>query len=109
MNDQVDPIDIRKLETAMEKTQNRNTTRLDGMYGGLLKHCFLHYLNMCWQCCIPAEWNMVKVIPLFIKGNRNGISNYRDISSLNVGYKIYTRILNQLLQAILDAILLVAQ
>jgi hypothetical protein len=40
------------------------------------------------------------------KGKQNVCCNYRDISLLNTGYKIYTKILNTRLQTITEAILL---
>jgi hypothetical protein len=40
------------------------------------------------------------------KGKQNVCCNYRDISLLNTGYKIYTKILNTRLQTVTGAILL---
>ena len=42
----------------------------------------------------PSEWFSVIVIPLFNKGSRDDVNNYRGISLLNVLGKIFTSILN---------------
>lgn len=109
----IDQIDIKELEAALKVTKNRKATGLDGInaelikYGGMiLKFCFLHFLNMCWKnCSVPMEWNTAKVISLFKKGNRNDTGNYRGITLLDAGYKIYGKILNQRLQAIADVVI----
>jgi sorting nexin-29 len=51
-------------------------------------------------------WHEAHVISLFKEGKQNLCCNYRGISHLNTGYKIYTKILNTHLQTITEVILL---
>jgi len=53
-------------------------------------HKFFNFLNVCWiYGDIPKVWRTAVVIPIHKKGDRNNSDNYRGISSLNTGYKIY--------------------
>ena len=42
---------------------------------------------------VPKEWHLSRVIALFKKGDVGDCSNYRPISLINVGYKLYAHIL----------------
>ena len=54
------------------------------------------------------EWGQARVKCLFKKGKRDDCSNYRGISLLNSGYKIYTKIIT-LFKTISEVILLEEQ
>ena len=51
------------------------------------------------------EWGQSKVISQFKKGQRSDCSNYRGISLLNAGYKIYTKIITNRLKPISESVL----
>jgi len=60
------------------------------MHQKVFLHKFLNFLNVCWiYGDIPEEWRTAIVIPIHKKGDRNNPDNYRGISLLNTGYKIY--------------------
>ena len=45
------------------------------------------------SCQIPAIWNLAHVIPIFKKGDRSRVSNYRPVSLLSVVCKCLKRII----------------
>ncbi|KAE9542653.1 hypothetical protein AGLY_002564 [Aphis glycines] len=53
---------------------------------------------------IPKEWNESLICPIFKKGNRNKVENYRGITLLNSGYKILSLIILKRLQVYTDEI-----
>ena len=58
---------------------------------------------------IAEEWEQDRIKSLFKKGKRDNCSNYRDISLLNSGYKIYAKINTQRFKTISQALLLEEQ
>jgi sorting nexin-29 len=58
---------------------------------------------------IPEEWGQARVKCLFKTGERNNCSNYRGISLLNSGYKIYAKIITQRFKTISETTLLEKQ
>ena len=73
-------------------------------------HKFLIFLNVCWNYGdIPEEWRTAIVIPIHKKGDRNNPDNYRGISLLNTGYKIYSKNIAKRLTAIAEVLLLEEQ
>jgi sorting nexin-29 len=69
-----------------------------------------YQVNECWrERSIQEEWRQARVKSLFKKGKRDDCSNYRGISLLNSGYKIYAKIITQHLKTISEAILLEEQ
>jgi len=52
----------------------------------------------------PKDWNESLICPIFKKGNRNKVENYRGIILLNSGYKILSLIILKILQIYTDEI-----
>jgi len=70
-------------------------------------HKFCNFLNVCWiYGDIPEEWRPAIVIPIHKKGDRSNPDNYRGISLLNTGYKIYSKIISKRLTVIVEVLLL---
>ena len=63
-------------------------------------------LNDIWSTgCTPTEWKMAEIINIHKKGDKHKCCNYRGISLLNSGYKIYANIIKTKLQPIVENIL----
>ena len=70
----------------------------------------MNFLNVCWVYGdIPKEWRTVVVVTIHKKGDRNNPDNYRSISLLNTGYKIYSKIIAKRLTVIAEAQILEEQ
>jgi len=88
---------MEELETTIKALKARKSPGSDGISNELYKHApkrflhnFLNFLNVCWiYGDIPEEWRKAIFTPIHRKGDRNNPGNYRGISLLNTGYKIY--------------------
>lgn len=115
--DSVDLITIEELEFTIEELKSRKSPGQDGINNELFKyapksflHKFLNLINVCWICGdIPQEWRTAIVIPIHKKGDRTTPDNYRGISLLNTGYKIYSKIIAKRLTAISETLMLEEQ
>jgi len=108
---------MEELETTTKALKVRKSPGSDGINNELYKHApkiFLHkffnFLNVFWiYGDIPEEWRTAIVIPIHKKGARNNPDNYRGISLLNTGYKIYPKMFAKRLTVIAEALLLEEQ
>jgi len=54
----------------------------------------LDFCNLCWESKqVPQDWHMAKVTEIFKKGDPALCSNYRPISLLSLGYKIFASLI----------------
>jgi hypothetical protein len=110
----VDLITMEELETTIKALKPRKSHGSDGINNELYKHApkrflhkFLNFLNVCLiYGDIPEEWRAVIVVPIHRKGDRDNPDNFRGISLLNTGYKIYSKINGKRLTVIADVLLL---
>ena len=90
----IDSIDITEDEVyyALLSLDPAKATGIDGISPAVLKNC-AHVLTkpLCYlsslvvnYCCLPSEWKIHCIIPIFKAGNKNNVSNYRPISLLCV-------------------------
>lgn len=57
---------------------------------------FLALARGIWRCeGIPKDWNKGAISPIFKKGNKEEIVNYRGITLMSTAYKVYTGVLNK--------------
>jgi len=88
---------MEELETTIKALKARKSLGSEGINNEVYKHApksflykFFNFLNVCWiYGDIPEEWRTAIVIPIHKKGDRNNADNYRGISLLNTGHKIY--------------------
>jgi hypothetical protein len=90
-------ITMEELETIIKALKPRKSSGSDGINNELYKHApksflhkFLNFFNVCWIYeGMSEEWRTAIIIPIHKKGDRKIPDNYRCISLLNTGYKIY--------------------
>ena len=88
---------VMKLRKAIKSTQGSNTTGLDGIPAGVWKlECFndqlLDVCNRAYHGDIPDMWQKGAVLSFPKKGDLGSTSNYRGITLMAVGAKVYNRI-----------------
>jgi len=113
----VDLIIMEELETTIKALKARKSPGPDGSNNELYKHApksFLHkffnFLNVCWNYGdIPEDWRTAIVVAIHKSGDRNNPDNYRGISLLNTGYKIYSKVIAKKLTSITEVLLLEEQ
>jgi sorting nexin-29 len=116
-DENVDAISTDVLNTVLKNSKNRKPPGSDGINTELIKYApqafvyrFLDFVNICWKYGhIPTEWNEAVIVPIFKKGDRKNCNNYRGISLLNSGYKIYAKVIAQCLSTTADTMLLEEQ
>jgi hypothetical protein len=66
----------------------------------ILLECF----NKCWnERRLPDEWSLITISPIFKKGDKSNPDNYRPISLVNTGLKLYTSMLSDRLSEWCDS------
>ena len=89
---------VRKL---LNKINSNKAQGPDGIHGKILKNCAnsLAYplsviFKMSYNCgYIPKEWKLANVVPVFKKGKKGNVENYRPISLTCLVMKIFERII----------------
>ena len=67
--------------------------------GGAAVEWILDFCQTLWtRKVVPADWHLSRVVALFKKGDIGDCANYRPISLIAVGYKLYAHILLQRLK-----------
>ncbi|KAK6727922.1 hypothetical protein RB195_005532 [Necator americanus] len=64
-----------------------------------LARLFTHYLS---ECKVPKQWKSSKTVLLYRKGDPHDIGNYRPICLLSVIYKLFTRVILNRTEKVLD-------
>ncbi|KAK6764947.1 hypothetical protein RB195_025040 [Necator americanus] len=54
------------------------------------------------ECKVPKQWRTTKTVLLYQKGDRHDIGNYRPICLLSVIYKLFTRVILNRIEKVLD-------
>ena len=82
------------------KIKENKATGPDGIPGNLLKICAneiadvltLLFHSSLDQGCLPSDWKQAHIVPVFKKGDRGSVENYRPISLTSVTSKILEHI-----------------
>ncbi|NSM56166.1 RNA-directed DNA polymerase [Wolbachia endosymbiont of Atemnus politus] len=108
---QTEHITMEELKDAINQTRTGKSPGEDGIYAELIKYAgtqfyrrLLNFYNLIWNEGIcPQDWNRALIIPIHKRGPKSDCNNYRGISLLNTGYKIYAKILNNKLRSITES------
>ena len=95
---------------ASRRLKNNRAAGLDDVPGEFWKAVLLpgsaaaawitEFVNLCWtEKQVPAEWHKARVVEIFKKGDPAVCDNYRPISLLAIGYKLFAMVLLQRLRA----------
>ena len=98
-----------EVDRAVAKLMNNKAVGEDGIPAEYWKAIFssnceartwlVSFCNSCWsQQQVPEEWHLARVSAIFKKGDPAACGNYRPISLLNIGYKVFASILLSRLQ-----------
>lgn len=99
-------IPMKKLRESVTRLKNRKTPGPDGITNEMIKYggdsiCKqLHMLfNKILECGrVPLEWKNSTTVPIYKKGDRKDLDNYRGITLLNTTMKLFTSIMRDWLQ-----------
>ena len=85
----------------------------DKIHGKVLKSCAkslaipltILFRTSYYTCTIPKDWKSANIVPVFKKGCKNNICNYRPISLTSLVMKVYERVIrSELLPKVIDKI-----
>ena len=90
--------------SALERYRNFSKLLIpDGLHGKLLKNCaagLAYPLSLLFTLSynmgsIPEEWKLGHVVPIFKKGDKHNVENYRPISLTCLVAKVFERIIKE--------------
>lgn len=98
------PIDAEEVVRAAKKLKYKKASGADDvppeywkaivLHGTTARRWAIEFCQACWsQKRIPEEWHNAQVASIFKKGDAALCSNYRPISLLTIGYKLFAAIL----------------
>ena len=90
-----------RIKQILDKININKAAGPDGIHGSILKHCsasLCRPLSIIFKLIyntgiIPQEWKSANIVPIYKKGDKNLISNYRPISLLCLSAKIMERVI----------------
>ena len=93
----------RKIRKILSNINSNKACGPDGIHGKILKHCAVslaYPLSLMFKISyntgyIPRDWKLAHVVPVYKKGSKNNVENYRPISLTSLVMKTYERILKE--------------
>ena len=98
---------------ALERTKSGKAGGKNGVLPEMIKCCganLLDHLVELFQCVwregyVPQEWKDALIVPIPKKGDLSSCDNWRGISLLDVGGKLFKKIIQQRLQTVAERVL----
>ena len=92
--------DHRAVRKLLSDINSNKAQGPDGIHGKILKHCAVglaYPLSCIFKVSynsgfIPSEWKLANVVPIFKKGDKTCVENYRPISLTSLVMKVFERI-----------------
>ena len=97
----------------LKRTDPNKAPGPDNVHGKVLKNCAkslarplaILFKTSYYTCKIPTDWKSANVVPVFKKGCKNSVCNYRPISLTSLVMKVYEQaIRSELFPKVLDKI-----
>ena len=93
--------DHRTVRKLLSNINSNKAQGPDGIHGKILKNCAVGLafpltciFRVSYNCgYIPQEWKLANVVPIFKKGNKGEVENYRPISLTCLVMKVFERII----------------
>ena len=97
----ISPVTETEMEQVIKSLQNSSSAGFDEIQMSLVKQCLcyfikplVHIYNVSFQTgIIPDMMKLAKIKPLFKKGDKQDIQNYRPISILSAFFKILEKLM----------------
>ena len=102
---------LQEVEDIIQHLKNFKAPGVDSISNELIKYGGIEgemhkLIQEIWkEEYMPEEWNISLIVPIHKKGNKLDCRNYRGISMLCTGYKIFTRILQKKLEPYVEGTL----
>lgn len=91
-----------EVKDAIKKLKNGKAAGTDGMTAEMWKCANDSMIEATSRCMndiwkgkeeMPNDWRLGEIVPIYKKGDKNNIENYRGVTMSNIEYKIYANIL----------------
>ena len=109
-NENLEPPKVEEVRIAMKKLKNNKAPGTDNIPAEMLKQggnqleqFLLKIVTSVWEEeKMPQQWKEGIICPLYKKGDQMECGNYRGITLLNLGYKVFSNVLFERLLPILQ-------
>jgi hypothetical protein len=103
----------KEVERNVQKLKNNKAPGEDNIIADLIKYggkavieAVHKLITLTWDTeQIPDNWRMGIICPIFKKGDKLDCNNYRDITMLNIVYKVLSSVINKKLKIATERII----